>query len=408
MIDHVENRITEGALTGLKVLDLGEHISAPLTAKLLGAAGAEVIKVERPGCGDPSRRAGPFLNDLPHPERSALFLWMNTSKKGITLDLENQTGVSILKDLVKETDVLVENYQPGVMAERGLGYETLATVNPGLVMASITDFGQTGPYRHYKGDRLVDNALSGYMNLNGDPDREPLAGGGEQPAYQGGLYGYSGVMAALLARDATGKGQHIDVSSIECLASIHQFNVNRYIYSGMVQQRCGNRYNYNHPNTIYRCRDGYVSICPSAEEQLERLLILIDMVHLLDDPRFETGFHRLANAEAFDALVQPWFLERDRKEIVETCQEFRIPAAYVSHVDDLLQDAQYEARGYWIEIDHPEAGVQPYAAGPFKMSETPIFPGRAPLLGEHNEEIYCGLMGMHREDLVRMRALGII
>ncbi|MBW2085685.1 MAG: CoA transferase [Deltaproteobacteria bacterium] len=300
--------MTIQALEGIKVLDLSQYISGSYCAKLLGALGAEVIKVEKPGPGDKARSIGPFLDDNPHLERSAFFLYLNTNKKSITLDLETKAGVDILKDLVKEVDVLVENFKPSVMASLGLGYETLDKINRGLVMVSITDFGQTGPYRDYKGGRLVGNALSGYMYINGDPGREPLAGGGEQPAYQGGLHAFTGVMAALFAREASGQGQHIDVSIMECMASIHQFTVNRYVYSGWVQKRVGNRYMYSHPITIYPCKDGYVSICPSADDQAERLLLLMEMPHLLEDPRFQTGFHRLAHAEEFDELVKPWFL----------------------------------------------------------------------------------------------------
>jgi CoA:oxalate CoA-transferase len=408
MPDTEKNEQKDRALTGIKVLDLSEYISGAYCAKLLGAFGAEVVKIEKPDHGDPARSVGPFLNDQPHAERSALFLYLNTNKKGITLNLGDQAGARILKDLVKDSDVLVENFRPGLLPSLGLGYEDLEHINPRIVMVSITDFGQTGPYRGYKGGRLVGNALSGYLYINGDPEREPLAGGGEQPAYQGGVHGYVGVMAALLAREITGNGQHIDISIMECLASLHQFTVNRYEYSKKIQKRIGNRYQYSHPITIYPCKDGYVSICPSADEQNERMLIMMGMGHLLEDPRFETGFHRLVNADEFDELVKPWFLERGRKEIVESCQEFRVPASYVNTVEDLLDDQQYKARGFWAEIDHPEAGSLPYVSAPFKMSETPAYPERAPLLGEHNEEIFCKRLGMAREDLVRLRQAGVI
>jgi crotonobetainyl-CoA:carnitine CoA-transferase CaiB-like acyl-CoA transferase len=408
MTDNDESQKMDGALKGVRVLDLSEYVSGAYCAKLLGAFGADVIKIEKPDHGDPARSVGPFLNDQPHPERSALFLYLNTNKKGITLNLGDQAGAKILNELIKDADVLVENFQPGFLSSLGLGYDDLENINPRLVMVSITDFGQTGPYRDYKGDRLVGNALSGYMYINGEPDQEPLAGGGEQPAYQGGVHGYIGVMAALLARETTGSGQYIDISQMECLASLHQFNVNRYEYSKMVQKRVGNRYAYSHPITIYPCKDGEVSICPANEDQAERMLLLMEMSHLLEDPRFETGFHRLANADAFDELVKPWFLERGRKEIVESCQDFRVPASYVNTVEDLLNDEQFVARDYWIEIDHPEAGMLPYASCPFKMSETPAQPERAPLLGEHNEEIFCTKLGMSREDLVRLRQGGVI
>lgn len=396
------------ALSGLTILDLGQYISAPLTAKLLGGFGAEVIKVETPISGDPSRRTGPFLNDEPHPERSALFLYMNTNKKGITLNLKTKSGQNILKNLVKDSDVLLENFVPGYLSGLGIDYETLSNINPGLVMASITDFGQTGPYKDFKGGRLVDNALSGYMFVNGEPEREPLASGGDQPSYQGGLYAYAGVMASLLHRGTSGQGQHLDVAHTECMVHIHQFNINRYEYSKMIQQRVGNKYSYAHPLTIYPCKDGYVSVTVANEDQCERLLLMIEMVELMADERFETGFHRLVNSDEFDELVIPWFLERGKKEIVEMGQEWRVPISYVNNCKDMLEDEQFQAREFFRELDHPEAGPLPYAAAPFELLGTPVKPGRAPLLGEHNQDIFCGKLGMSSEDMDRLKQDGII
>jgi CoA:oxalate CoA-transferase len=398
----------EKALECIRVLDLGETISASYCGKLLGDFGAEVIKVENPRGGDPARNAGPFPQDVPHPECSAVFLYLITSKKSISLNIHDPSGAAILKRLVKKADVVVENFPPGTLQRCGLSYEVLESVNPGIILVSITDFGQTGPYRDYKGGRLVGNALSGYAYINGDPDREPLAGGGDQPAYQGGLHAYTGVMAALLHRDMTGAGQQIDISTMECMASLHQFTLNRFAYSGMIQKRVGNRYVFSHPITLYPCKDGHVSISPSSEDQAERMLIMMDMTHLLEDERFQTGYHRLVYADEFDALVKPWFLDRKKKEIVELCQEFRVPAAYVNNLKDLLEDPQYQARKFWTSLDHPVAGRLPYAGAPFKMSETPAKPERAPLLGENNEEIYFGKLGMTSEELGTLRDRGIV
>ena len=400
--------MTDQALSGIKVLDLSEYVSGAYCTKLMGAFGADVIKIERPDGGDPARNVGPFLNDDPHPECSALFLYLNTNKKSITLDFKTLTGTKILKDLIAKIDVLVEGFKPGAMAELGLDYASLKEINSGLVMASITNFGQSGSYRYYKGGRLVLNALSGYMFVNGEPGREPLAGSGEQPAYQGGIHAYTGIMAALLYREDTGKGQYIDISQMECMSSLHQFVVNRYEYSGNIQQRVGNRYAHSHPASIYPCKDGYISVNTPSIQFLEPMLTLMELEHMLEDPRFETPFHCLVNADAFDAMVISWFKERTRKEIIEAFQEWRVPAAYVNNVEDLLNDDQYKARDFWTDIDHPEAGTLPYASAPFKMSETPAQPERAPLLGEHNEEIYCGRLGMTNGDLIRLRQMGVI
>jgi crotonobetainyl-CoA:carnitine CoA-transferase CaiB-like acyl-CoA transferase len=396
------------ALEGIKVVDLSGHISGPYCTKLLAALGAEVIKVEKPETGDPARHTGPFLNDRPHPETSAPFLYLNTGKKSITLNLESPSGVNLLKRLIPGADVVVENFRPGYLTGLGLDYKDLQPVHPALIMASITDFGQSGPYRDFKGGRLVANALSGYMYINGDPDREPLAGGGEQPSYQGGLHAYTGILAALISRQTTGQGQHIDISIMECLASLHQFTVNRYAYSGKIQKRTGNRYLWSHPITVYPCRDGYVSISASTDDQTEMLLQLMDMPRLLEDLRFSNGFDRLAHADEFDEIVRPWFLQRSKKEIVKLCQEWRVPAAPVNDISDLLQEEQYQARNFWVEIEHPLAGKHPYAGPPFKMSATPAEYARAPLLGEHNEEIYHGRLGLSRKELDELKKAGIL
>jgi crotonobetainyl-CoA:carnitine CoA-transferase CaiB-like acyl-CoA transferase len=255
---------------------------------------------------------------------------------------------------------------------------------------------------------LAGYALSGYMYVNGDPDREPLAGGGEQPAYQGGLHAYTGTMAALLSRQITGQGRYIDISIMECMASLHQFTINRYVYSGKIQKRAGNRYLWSHPIAIYPCKDGQVSVCANTEDQAEILLSLMEMQDLLEDSRFKTGFQRLVHAEEFDELVRPWFLQRTKKEIVESCQEWRVPAAPVNDISDLLKEEQYRARNFWNMLDHPEAGRLPYAGPPFKMSETPAEYHRAPLLGEHNEDVYVNRLGLTSQELDRFKQQGII
>ena len=396
------------ALDGISVLDLGEYVSGPYCAKMLAAFGAEVIKVEKPGKGDVARRMGPFPGDEPHPERSGAFLYLNTGKKSITLNLESATGLQIFKELVGTTDVLVENFQPGVMASLGLDYTTLESINPRLVMTSITGFGQSGPYRDYKMSSIVGYAMSGHQYINGEPDREPLQGPGPQPEYQGGLHGFFGTMAALYSREDTGQGQQVDVSIMECLTGFHQFTIIRYTYGGEIKSRTGNRYESSYPITIYPCKDGHVALSASSPQQQELLYALVGMPELGEDPRFISPLDRIANAEAYDALVMPWFQERTKEEIFHTCSQWRVPCAPVTHPGELLSDPHFREREFFVEVDHPEAGKLPYPGAPFRMSETPWQTDRAPLLGEHNEEIYCQRLGYSREDLVKLRERGCI
>ncbi len=400
--------MVEQALEGVKVLDLSDYISGPYCTKMLAAFGAEVIKVEKPGEGDSARRMGPFFEDRPHPEGSALFLYLNTSKKSITLDFERPTGLKLLKELIKSTDVLVENFEPRVMPGLGLDYGTLERINPGLVMTSISSFGQSGPYRDYKATSIVNYALSGHLYINGEPDREPLQGPGPQPEYQGGLHGFLGTMMALYCREDTGLGQWVDISNLECMAGFHQFTITRYTYGGEIKERTGNRYESDHPITIYPCKDGYIAVSASSRPQQELLYSLIGMPELIEDPRFQTVQDRIANADAFDNLILPWLKERTKDELFHTCSEWRVPCAPVSGPEELLNDPHYQARGFWIEVDHPETGKLTYPGAPFKMSETPWQVGRAPLLGEHNEEIYCRRLDYSKQDLVVLRETGVI
>jgi len=400
--------VQAGALAGLTVLDLSRCVSGSYCAKLLGAYGAEVIKVEAPGGGDEARQCGPFPEGGPHLEKSAPFLYLNTNKKSVTLDLAKPEGADLVRRLAAGADVVVENFSPGFLAGLGLDYPRLAAENPGLVMASITPFGLSGPYRDYLGGRLVGYALSGYMFINGSPGREPLAGGGEQPAYQGGLNALAGVLAALVSRLTTGQGRFVEVSILECMAAIHQFAVNRFVYSGRVEKRVGNRYMWAHPITLYRTKDGYVSISASTDDQTERLLQLMGRADLLEDPRFSTGFNRLQHAEAFDALVGPWFTERTTAEIVQECQEWRVPTAFVHDVASILKDEQYAARGYFVTLDHPETGPRPYAGPPFRLALTPAELSRAPLLGEHNDEVFLGRLRLSPQDLDGLKVRGVV
>ena len=270
----------DSALSGVSVLDLSDGELGAYCTKLLADMGANVTKVERPLVGDATRRIGPFLNDVPDLETSAPFLYLNTGKKSVTLNLENETGGSILRELVGRTDIMVECFKPGVLADLGYDYASLEEVNPRLIMASVSYFGQTGAYRDFEGCDLVANAVSGYMYLTGDEDNEPLKPGGSQSAYQAGLAASMAIMAALTYREFTAKGQWIDISAIEALTST--FNgvaaftmVER---TGTVPRRAGTRLinrdsRAPYPSRLLPCKDGWVHVhySPSFPEGLALL-----------------------------------------------------------------------------------------------------------------------------------------
>ncbi|MFP6595068.1 MAG: CoA transferase [Dehalococcoidia bacterium] len=403
-----------GALAELMVLDLSHYVAGAYCGKLLAAFGAEVIKIEAPGVGDGARQIGPFPDGNADPEASALYLYLNTGKKGLTLDLASDGGATIFKELVAQADVLIENFAPGVMESMGLDYATLSAINPRLVMASISNFGQSGPYRDYRADTMVEMALSGQMYINGDPEREPLSSTGYQPSYQSALYAYSGIMAALIARDRDGKGQYVEISIQEAMASEHQFTLNGFTASGKIRMRSGNRYGSVHPTTILPCkagedgRPGLVSLGISDPTQYVLFLQLLDLSELLDDPKFSNPQLCAQNQVEFDALIRPWFMEHTADEIVHALQDNRIPAAFVNEVSDVLDDPQYEFRGFWKEIDHPVSGTRRYAGLPYHLTEAPPVYERANLLGEHTDEVLAGKLGYDEGRLAELHEGGVI
>jgi crotonobetainyl-CoA:carnitine CoA-transferase CaiB-like acyl-CoA transferase len=400
--------VSSPSLAGLKVLELGQGVSAPYCAKLLAGYGAEVVKIEPP-TGDPARRHGPFPGDEPHPERSALFLFVNTGKQGITLDVRTPRGRQILLDLVRESDVLVENHPPDFLPGLGLDYDALAAVNPRLVMASVTDFGASGPYRDYQAVPAVVLAVSGYMYLSGSAEREPLALPGYQPDYMAALHGYMGILAALHWRALSGEGQHVEVAAQEVMAALHQFTFILYTHTGIIRTRHGNRWENNHPLTLWPCADGWVSVCIATKDQWERLCLMVGRPELLEDPRYSTGWQRLQHADELDAEFIPWMWERRKRDIFEMAQdEWRVPIGILLSLGELLEDPQYVARAYWQELDHPEAGRLIYPAAPFALRDTPRTDRPAPLLGADNAAVYGGRLGYTADDLVRLRRLGVV
>lgn len=397
------------ALEGLRVLELGQGLAAPYCARYLASFGAEVIKVEPPARGDPLRHSGPYLDHTPHPETSAPFLYLNTGKKGITLNLQSREGIETFKQLVEKTDVLVEDLAPGTMRDMGLDYETLETINPGLVMASITGFGQSGPYRDYKSNSMISYAVTGLMYMNGEPDREPLTGSGHIPEYEAAVHAYNAICAALFWREETGEGQFIDISVMEAMAYFHEFAIVVWTQLGILNERAGNRHPVGiHPLSLYPCKDGYVSISVATPDQYDNLMLLIERPDLLDEPRYADRHERWNLADEFDEILLPWLMEHTADEIVRRAQELRIPSGRLNDCSQLIRDPQLTARDFWVDVEHPNTGLQTYPGAPFKMSETPFQLDRAPLLGEHNHDVFVRDLGLTLDDMDQLTQAGVI
>ncbi|MBI2863857.1 MAG: CoA transferase [Chloroflexi bacterium] len=394
----------ESPLSGITILDLTHYVAGPYCTKLLAGLGAEVIKIEKPGTGDGARRLGRFFQDDPHLEKSTLFLYLNTNKKGVTLNLKSATGVRIFKDLVKQADVVVESFSPHVMPSLGLDYDSLNAIKPDLLMTSISNFGQTGPYRDYLLTEMLGLAVGGLMSITGDPERAPLKLGAKLAQYITGLHGYMVTMMAIHCRDNTGIGQHADVSVMESVSSILDVTPMWASYQNAVRPRAGNRHTGAYPFCILFCRDGYAGIMAESPKHWETFCkSILKKPELTTDPRFATSHARLQNPDELDAIMLEWTMEHDKEEIYHTGQALGLPFGYVATFEDVIKSPQLRAREFFEEVDHPFVGKALYPGRPFKMSGALWEPlSRAPLLGEHNEEVF-GRLGLTQQDLVKLR-----
>ncbi len=392
-------------LSDVKVLDLTHHLAGPYSTKLLADYGAEVIKVERPGSGDPARGMAPFLDDVPGLDRSGLFLYLNTNKRSLTLNLKSATGVSILKELAKDADILVESFSPRVMPSFGLDYDTLEALNPSLVMTSISSFGQTGPYRDFRATEITADAMGGWMSVIGHPDREPLKTGGNQAQFVSGLMAGIATMTAFHGRDAVG-GQYVDISIMDTVVYIQMNTTQVYAYHQRVTKRLGNIV-LPVPGMIMPCRDGHIGVIAVTTSQWQALCEWTGIPELIEI----ASIGRVARGQRLDeiqALLLPWLLERDQEDLLREAQSRRIPFGVPSSSQRLLASQHLNQRGYFVEVDHPETGKLRYPGAQVKIGDLHYELQRAPTLGEHNQEIIVDRLGYSRQDLVRLRQQGVI
>jgi len=385
-------------------------VAGPYCTKLMADLGAEVIKIEEPRSGDEARRRGPFLNDTPNPEQSLLFLNLNTNKLGITLDLHNRKGRGILKELVKDADILVEDNPPSSLTEIGLGYETLKKLNPKLIMVSITPFGQTGPYRYYKAYpfNMFHASGEGYLTPAGDPypDRPPLNMDNYVGEYAIGIYGTLAAASALYWQRVTGNGQYIDMSRQEALMSISALDVAQYPTTGEIPLRI---HRAHIVGGIMPCKDGWIELSIYSESNWQGLVKLFGKPDWAKHERFKDASSRAENAKELNQLIAKSLMKLDKHDIYHRGQQLGVPAGIYFTAEDLFDSEQEKSRGFFRQLNHPQAGELYYPTAPYKFSESTWQARRsAPLLGEHNEEIYHHRLGYAKQELVRMRGLGII
>ena len=395
--------------SSIKVLDLTQGIAGPYCTKLFGSFGADVIKVERPGKGDITREVGPFPNDEYDLEKSGTFFYLNTNKKSITLDVRSATGIDILERILETMDVLVESYAPGNLAKLGLSKRTLRKINPGIIVTSISDFGKTGPYRNYRGNNLTVSALGGAtypMRPGNKPKTRPVIQGGFQAEISTGLLSYIATVAALIERADSGRGVSIDLGMMECIASALMGHITEYSYLGFSRRTNpfgihGYPIGYSAP-----CRDGWISVTPGIGGT-PSIPLLIGHPELEDHPLFMEPRKRMANPDGFDALITPWLMTRNKWDAATEAQELRLAFTPVLSAGELFEDQQLKAREFFEEARHPKLGKTACPGSPARLSGTPWRPGRAPLLGEHNQEIYSRY-GYKEKEIKQWRKAQII
>ena len=402
---HTRDSTRGGALAGLSVVEVGEMVAAPYCAKLLADLGANVVKVETPGGGDPARLRGPFPDDEPHPERSALFLYLNTSKRGITLDLAAEEGRALFRKLVSRVDILIEDRTPGELEALGLGYADLAAHNPRLIVTSITPFGQTGPNRAHKTHHLNLFHSAGHTSPFGAKDpkasRAPSRAGGYLGEYDAGLTAALGTLGAVFGRELTGRGQHIDASKQEAMMCLERVTNGRFANEP-------DPFSGRGPGGLTRAKDGYVMVTTLEQHQWEGL------IRAMGTPEWSKGewcrdmAARMENADEIAEHVEAWAADLTRDEIYHLVQAQGTPAGPVRNVVEVKAWEQANARGFFQELDHPEVGRQSYPTAPYLFSKTPWVGHAAPLIGEHNEEVYGETLGCTAGDLANLSREGAI
>lgn len=398
----------ERALEGIRIIECGHMVSAAYAAKLMADMGAEVVKVEEPQ-GDNARRRGPYPQGMPHPEKSGLFLYLNTNKLGVTLNLRTKKGQELLRLFLQGADLLIHNYPPPLMSELGLTFEELRQLNPRLVMTSISPFGQTGPNRDLHAHDLTMWSAGGIIYLSGAsgrPDLPPLKAFGQQAGFQAGVNAAIGSLGALFGRLASGRGQHVDVSVQECLVAIMENNFISWPYSQSIASRLGFRLI---PQDVIECRDGYIYMIAIEEHQWRNAVEIMGNPEWAEADIFQEFTSRSANWDALKPLLEDWAKDKSVMEVYHQAQARRVPFAPVSTMGDLLASEHLNARGFFAEIAHPQAGTLKHPSAPYKFSLTPWELRRpAPCLGQHNAEVYCNRLGMSEKEVEELKREGVI
>jgi len=400
--------ILNSAFDDVRVIDLCVERGL-YTGRMLADLGADVLLVEKPD-GSPARRLGPFKNDIPGIENSLYFLNFNTNKKGITLNLDNLEGREVFKQLITKVDVVIEDSQPGHMQALGLNYPVLKELNPGLIMASITGFGQNGPYSSFKAPDLVSFAMGGMMYINGPENEAPVTAPCQQSYYSVSITAGFNIIAALFLRLQTGKGQYLDVSTHQVESNFAAGNggIMHYSANSQISRRRGSQFGVV-PGRIYPCQDGHVHIIIIRPNHWIGLMEVMGYPEALKGEKWYNTTYRNNNVDIIDAHVIEFTLKHNKLDIAEMCQAKGVPCTPVNNMEDFYHDPHIRQRGFFQQVKHPVIGEHTFIRPPSLLSETPCRIRRsAPLLGEHNREVYCGILGYSERELEGLKEKGIV
>jgi len=393
------------ALEGVRVLDFTQYLSGPHCTSVLSELGAEIIKIEMPGKGEPERQAMPKT-----PKRESYqFLSYNRGKKSITLNLKSPKGLEIAKKLAAKVDILVENFAPGGMERLGLGYEEVSKINPRIIYASISGFGQTGPRRNDVSYDVVAQAMGGLMSVTGNADGEPLKAGISLGDYMGGYNGAIAILAALYYRKISGEGQAIDISMQDGIWAMVFPDRADYFDTHIVPKRYGNKLSSSAPFGAYNAKDGYVVICTITDPQWQKVLQAMGREDLIGEQRYATRENRTKNMDEVDSLVQAWCKGKTVEEVFSILKKFGVPCSPLPTFDQVANDPHLLSREMIVEVEQPVSGKVKLTGSVYKMSKTPGDRKKiVPEVGEHNEEIYGGLLGIDAQEMQKLKEEGNI
>ena len=383
------------ALEGLRVLDLSRVLAGPFSTMVLGDLGAEIIKIEQPGVGDDSRAFGPFIG-----EESSYFMSLNRGKKSITLILKVDADRAVFIDLVKESDIVVENYRPGTMAKLGFEYEDLKKVNPRIIYAAISGFGHSGPYSTRPAYDMIVQAMGGIMSITGEPGQAPVRVGSSIGDITAGIFGTVGILAAVEARHTTGEGQKVDVAMLDCQVAILENAIARYLVNGEVPVPLGSRHPSITPFQAFPTKDYYVIMSAGNDALWAKLCNVMGTPELINDPKFATNRDRNDNVVELSEIISKISVTKTTAEWMDVLEKGGLPVGPINTVDKVVHDPQIEARNMIVEVEHPVAGKMKFAGNPIKLSATPgevTVP--APTLGQHTDEILKDLLGWSEDQI---------